>query len=117
MGGCRHPFAGSSEPQPDGPPVTLTAVTLFTFGLRTYFFDTPFTTPPSIIDPAFEISVNGITWSGPDTFVGFGPQQVSFQYPLPFWGGNQFRILTHPTTMSWAPSALTVPIAGPIPFP
>ncbi len=104
-------------PLPSPPAVNLISVTLAAFGLRNFTFDTPFSSPPAGLDPVFEVSVDGITWSGPANFVGNTPTSVAYTYPLPFWPAVFFRILGQPSTMNWLPSILNVPVSGPIPFP
>lgn len=102
---------------PNLTPVNVTQVDVQTFGWRRFYFDQPFAGAPAGKDPAFEVSVDGITWSAPDKYAYVGPYSVRMGYPLAFWPAVFWRVLTTPTVFSWAPSTFTPPQSGPMPYP
>jgi hypothetical protein len=112
-----HPFAAGLEPQPEPEPVNLIAVRFGFIQSRIFEFDRNFTTLPFGLDPAFEARVPLGPWLVPTSMGGPGATTVTYTFGTPAQPVQEFRILTPPTLMSWAPRALTIPITGPIPYP
>lgn len=117
MGDCPRPFAASLGPVPEPQPVNLIAVRFGFIQSRIFEFDRIFTALPSGLDPVFEARVAAGPWLTPAGSFTFGATSVTYSFGTPAQPVTEFRILTQPTLMSWAPRVLTVPITGPIPFP
>jgi hypothetical protein len=88
----------------------LTKVDFIGFGNRKWYFDTPFASGPSGLEPVLEISINGVVWFSPNTLVSSTANTVEYKYPLGGWSGFMCRILSQPTAFDWLPSLLTVPV-------
>ena len=104
-------------PLPSPPPVNVTQVDVQIFGWRRFYFDQPFAAPPAGLDPAFEVSIDGISWEGPTNYAYVGPYSVKMGYPLSVWGATLWRVTTIPAVFSWAPAAFTPPQSGAMPYP
>ena len=117
MGDSVHPFAAGAGLLPEPTPVNVTQIDVQTFGWRRWYFDQPFAGPPAGIDPAFEVSVDGINWSGPSSYAYVGPNSARLGYPLDYWGATFWRVLTTPTVWGWAPAVFNPPQSGTMPYP
>lgn len=86
-------------------------------GNKEFVFSENYLTCIPTIDPRFEVSVDGSSWSPPSSFSCSTPNSVVCGYPFPFWGAVWWRILTTPVKVTFANTFVVPQGPSPIPFP